>query len=146
MKTEQKIDGRKKKRSHDFLFRWIVAPRLLALTSVRVSCQVSIVPHRTCQTCSLMLSIVLFLFLRPDVLGERALFIVVVEARVRVHAYIFLHRKHLTRLLDCKRAQWRWSHQICSFYASQWKRSLSTREREREIKSRSKLTWHELIR
>jgi len=32
MKSEQKIDGRKKESSHDFLFRWAVGPRLLALT------------------------------------------------------------------------------------------------------------------
>lgn len=32
LKTEQKIGWRKKKSSHDFLFRWAVGPRLLALT------------------------------------------------------------------------------------------------------------------
>lgn len=32
MKSEQKVDDRKKESSHDFLFRWAVGPRLLALT------------------------------------------------------------------------------------------------------------------
>jgi len=32
VKSEQKIDRKKKESSHDFLFRWAVGPRLLVLT------------------------------------------------------------------------------------------------------------------
>lgn len=32
MKSEQRIDEKRKASSHDFLFRWAVGPRLLALT------------------------------------------------------------------------------------------------------------------